>query len=217
MLSVGHGCDWVKIRSGRPRWRRCSAVSVHVRRSKQRWALRRVLWQSEKALKRCRLRRFCKPPYRHSDVIQGPSDAGEGRGFKRHTRRHSRCASVTIPTLFRRTLEALLRRLSSGIFISIYDAVLGVVSGIGRRRFGAVCSAVLSVLQALFKCPFWGCKSQWLVPFQANETPSWRRFQTAVQWQMPLGVMSTSFQAFKRAPFLSASGTISKHHSSVIR
>nr|CAN71585.1 hypothetical protein VITISV_009567 [Vitis vinifera] len=35
------------------------------------------------ALKRRCLRRFCRPPYRCSDAVQGPSDTGEGCRFKR--------------------------------------------------------------------------------------------------------------------------------------
>ena len=35
------------------------------------------------ALKRRCLRRFCRPPYRCSDAVQGPSDTGEGCLFKR--------------------------------------------------------------------------------------------------------------------------------------
>ncbi|RVW66103.1 hypothetical protein CK203_007326 [Vitis vinifera] len=122
-----HGCDWVKMRGGRPRRRHCSVVLVHVRRSEQRWALRRLVWQLEKvlfrhhsriasatipapleapfaalgavtrsmavgkcavlvpfqALKRRRLRRFFRPPYKRSNAVQGPFDVGEECRFIR--------------------------------------------------------------------------------------------------------------------------------------
>ena len=61
-----------------------------------------VILASFQELKRRHLRRFCKPPYRHLDAVQGPSDADEGRRFRRHTTRRSGAIQGAPQPSFRR-------------------------------------------------------------------------------------------------------------------